>query len=138
MKKLIALTLLLISVASCSLDDNDAVSYGYEILPVESVDMPAEFTLGETYTITVSYYRPSTCHYFSEFYYVIDENQRTVAPITVVYNDNNCQDLENTLVDSTFDFLVTSKNTYVFKYWQGEDEDGDDVYLTIEVPVVEN
>lgn len=138
MKKLIALTLLLVSVVSCSLDDEDNISYGYEILPVESVDMPTEFILGETYTITVSYYRPSTCHYFSEFYYVIDENQRTIAPITVVYNNNNCQNLDETLVDSTFDFLVTSKNTYVFKYWQGEDEEGDDVYLTIEVPVVEN
>ncbi len=134
MKKLIALTLLLVSVLSCSVD-NDEPNYGYEILPVENVDMPTEFVYGETYTITVSYYRPSTCHYFSEFYYVISGTQRTIAPITIVYDKDTCENLEDDLVDATFEFLVTSTNTYTFKFWQGEDEDGDDVYLTIEVPV---
>ncbi len=134
MKKTIALILILIVTVSCSIND-DSTNYGYEILPVESVDIPTEFEYGETYTITVSYFRPSNCHYFSEFYYVINGSQRTVAPITIVYDNDNCENLEDDLVDATFEFLVTDRKTYTFKFWQGEDEDGDDVYLTIEVPV---
>lgn len=137
MKKLIALTLFLSLLVSCSIDDDNQVNYGFEVLPVESVDMPEAFVFGETYPINVSYFRPSSCHFFNEFYYVKDVNQRTVAPITVVYDYDNCETLKEDLVVSSFNFVVTSKEPYVFKFWQGEDDNGNDVYLTIEVPVTE-
>ena len=69
MKRLIILSLTLILFASCSLKD-DGIDYTLDILPIESVDIPDTFTLGETYPITVSYFRPSTCHAFKEFYYL--------------------------------------------------------------------
>ena len=86
MKKLLALSLALILCASCSLDNGNDTNYSFDILPVESVDIPSEFTLGETYPITVTYLRPTTCHYFREFYYAKNLNERTVAPITIEYN----------------------------------------------------
>ena len=69
---------------SCSVD-NDATEFNLEVLPIDSVDIPTEFTLGETYPITVSYLRPSTCHSFKNFYYYKENNQRTVASITYVF-----------------------------------------------------
>ncbi|GAL78555.1 hypothetical protein JCM19274_1019 [Algibacter lectus] len=136
MKKLLVICLTLI-LASCSVDD-DGLDYSFEILPVESVDIPDEFTLGETYPITVSYLRPSNCHSFREFYYLKNNNERTVAPpINYVFEDNNCEPLENELVENTFNFIVTGNGSYIFKFWQGEDADGEHQYLTIEVPVVE-
>lgn len=135
MKKLLALCLTLILCASCSVDDG--VNFGFEVLPVESVDIPDEFELGETYPISVSYFRPSTCHSFKEFYYLKENNIRTVAPITYVFEESNCTDIEDGLVESTFNFIVTSNGSYIFKFWQGEDESGEDQYLTIEVPVIE-
>ncbi|CAH8282772.1 hypothetical protein EV196_101626 [Mariniflexile fucanivorans] len=137
MKKLIALSLALVLLVSCSLDDNDNDNYSFEILSVESVDIPTEFTLGETYPITVTYLNPSTCHVFREFYYSKNLNERTVAPITLVYENDNCQTLENVTEDATFNFVVTSNGSYIFKFWQGEDENGEDQYLIIEVPVTE-
>lgn len=134
MKKLIALCLTLVLFASCSTDD---LNFGFEILPVESVDIPNEFELGETYPITVSYLRPSTCHTFREFYYLKENNERTVAPINYVFENNDCDDLEDVLIEETFDFIVTSNGSYIFKFWQGEDTNGEDQYLTIEVPVIE-
>lgn len=135
MKKLLALSLTLVLFVSCSLN-NDAVSYSFEILPVESVNIPSEFQLGETYPITVSYFKPSTCHYFDRFYYKKNLNERIVAPITYVLEDNNCRTLENELVEATFNFIVTSNGSYIFKFWQGEDSQGEPIYLTVEVPVI--
>mgnify|MGYP003647138685 FL=1 len=107
------------------------------MLPVESVDIPDEFELGKTYPITISYLRPTTCYSFKEFYYLKENNERTVAPITYVFENNDCTDLEDTLVEATFNFIVTSNGSYIFKFWQGEDASGEDQYLIIEVPVLE-
>lgn len=137
MKKLIALSLALVLLVSCSIDNENGSNYSFEILPVESVDIPSEFTLGETYPITVTYLKPSSCHLFKEFYYSKNLNERTVAPITIVYEDNNCETLDTTTEDATFNFIVTGNGSYIFKFWQGEDANGEDQYLTIEVPVVD-
>jgi hypothetical protein len=139
MKRLIILSLTLILFASCSIKDdginyNDA-NYSLDILPIESVDMPDTFTLGETYPITVSYLKPSTCYSFKEFYYLKNNNERTVAVINYVTNNNSCTDLQDELVEATFNFVVTSNGSYIFKFWQGTDENDVDQYLTIEVPV---
>ncbi|MDO5971972.1 hypothetical protein Q4Q35_19395 [Flavivirga aquimarina] len=136
MKKFFVFCFAALLFASCSLDD-DGANYSFEILPVDSVDIPDEFTLGETYPITVSYLRPSTCHAFKEFYYLKENNERTVAPINYVFESNDCNTLDDELVEETFNFIVTSNGSYIFKFWQGEDTDGEDQYLTIEVPVIE-
>jgi len=135
MRKLLVICLTLI-LASCSVD-NDGLNYSFEVLPVESADVPESFVLGETYPITVSYYRPSSCHTFREFYYAKNENERIVAPINYVFDEDNCETLEDDLVENTFNFNVTGSGPYTFKFWQGEDADGEDIYLTVEVPVVE-
>lgn len=135
MKRLVVFCLTLMLFASCSVDD-DSTSFSFEILPVESVDIPDEFELGETYPITVSYLRPSTCHGFKEFYYLKENNERTVAPITYVFDNNDCETLEDKLVEATFNFIVTSNGSYIFKFWQGEGTDGETQYLIIEVPVI--
>ena len=134
MKKFLIFSLVALLLVSCSIND-DTNNYTLEILPVESVDIPDEFALGETYPITVHYFRPTTCHTFREFYYVKDNNIRTVAPITYVFDQNNCTNLDNELVEATFNFIVTGNGSYIFKFWQGEDTNGEDQYLTIEVPV---
>jgi len=136
MKKLIILGFILTLFSSCDIN-NDGSDFVLEILPVESVDIPDSFTLGEVYPITVTYLRPSTCHQFREFYYAKDNNIRTVAVITYNFLDNDCQDLENELVQETFNFKVTGNGSYIFKFWQGEDDNGENQYLTIEVPVTE-
>ncbi len=135
MKKFFVFCFTALLFVSCTIDD-DGQNFSFEILPVESVDIPNEFTMGETYPITVSYLRPSTCHTFKEFYYLKENNERTVAPINYVFERNNCEDLQDELVEATFNFIVTSNGSYIFKFWQGEDTDGEDQFLEIEVPVV--
>jgi hypothetical protein len=136
MKRIVVVCLMFMLLISCSLDD-DATRYSFEVLPVESVNIPDEFQLGEIYPITVSYFRPSSCYGFKEFYYLKENNERTVAPITFVFDRNDCETLEDELVEASFNFKVTSNGSYIFKFWQGDDTNGEAQYLTIEVPVID-
>ncbi len=126
---------------SCSLDDDnaaDAQSFYFEIMAIESVEMPEEFIFGETYEIFMDYIKPTSCHVFNDFLYQINGQERTVGIWNTVYTDGVCEEDPETVTVS-FQFLVTSLDTYVFKFYQGEDEasNGVDQYLIIEVPVVE-
>jgi len=136
MKKLIVFFVLLGTLVSCSLDDDNSVNYHFEILPIESVEIPDQFTLGETYPITVHYIKPSSCYVFNDFYYVKELNERTIAVVNTVYENQSCTEAQE-MAEATFNFFVTSNGTYVFKFWQGVDESGNDLYYIVEVPVVE-
>ena len=131
-----------IMLLSCSIDD-DTNDFYLETLPIESVDMPDSFVSGETAVINYTYLRPTTCHVFNDLYYSIDGNQRVVAIINRVYEEtgsgNPCSILDNEVASRSFNFSVNSNigSTYTFKFWQGEDQNGEDIYLTIEVPVSE-
>ena len=137
MKKII---LLLISfsfiLTSCSVNDNTPTeNYHIEILPVESAIVPESFVYGENHEITISYIRPNSCYAFNDIYYLKDNNVRTVAVMNTVYdNVVNCQDLQD-IEQKTFTVEATQLENYIFKFWQGVDDNGEDLYLTIEVPV---
>jgi hypothetical protein len=133
MKKIIALFILVVLFNSCT-PDNGPI-YSLAILPIESVDIPASFTLGSTYPITVHYKRPTTCHYFNGLYYKKYLNTRTVAIEAAVEQRNNCQPLTNEIVNYSFNFYVTSNGSYIFKFWHGKDDQGNDIYLEYEIPV---
>ncbi len=137
MKKLFYLSIVLLLFSSCSIDDNNPNDdFFFEILPIESVIMPEEFVFGQSYEISVTYIKPSGCYIFNDFYYVSEFNQRTVAIINTVYINNQCQPL-NEEVEVSFNFLANNNETYIFKFWQGEDENGNDLYYIVEVPVIE-
>jgi len=135
MKKIIPLIALFFLFNSCTPDDG--ISYSLVFLPIGSADIPTEFTLGETYPITVYYNRPTTCHYFNNLYYNKNLNTRTIAIESAVENRNDCQTLSTADgVDSyTFNFYVTSNGSYIFKFYQGKETTGNDIYLEYEVPV---
>jgi hypothetical protein len=134
-KKIIFLLALFLILNSCS--PGDDIQYSFKLMPIESVDIPAEFTLGETYPITVHYTVPTNCYYFSSFYYDKDLNIRTIAIENAIAQRNNCQDLSaadgaNTY---TFNFYVTGNGSYIFKFYQGKDDQGNNIFLEYEVPV---
>jgi hypothetical protein len=134
-KKIVSLLALFFILNSCSPGDDTQYSLG--LLPIESVEIPTEFTLGQTYPITVHYTLPTSCHYFSSLYYEKDLNVRTIAVETVVEQGSNCLDLsvEDGASTSTFNFHVTSNGSYIFKFFQGKDDQGNDIFLEYEVPV---
>ncbi|MDH7447351.1 hypothetical protein [Aquimarina sp. 2201CG14-23] len=135
--KIIAMIILSSCLTSC-LSDDAGINFFYELVPIEQVEIPDQFVRGETVTITVSYFRPSDCHSFSGFDYDRVSNERTVSAVNVVVNDRVCEDLVQTdLVEASFDFFVGFEDSYVFRFWQGRNDQGENQFLIMEVPVVE-
>ena len=134
MKRLILLCLLSISFGSCSLND-DSVNFHYEFIPIESISMPDSFTYGAIHTVSYTYYKPSTCHVYHDLYYVAEDSTRTVALINTVYDNSNCNPLEDDLIERSFDFKPLNYGTYVFKFWTGVNEEDEDEFLIYEILV---
>ena len=121
---------------SCSLDSEGPGSFYTEFMPITNVSVPDVFTNGESYDIFVSYNRPSDCYVFNNVVYQTSLNERTVAVINTVYTDRDCIGA-NEEIEVSFNIFVNSLETYVFKFYQGENENGQDLYHIVEVPVVE-
>lgn len=137
MKKFLLFGFLVCFMLSCSPGDDNSLNFYYETLPVESVDIPAEFQFGNTHEITLTYLRPTGCHVFNDFYYLSELNQRTIAIITTVFPDQNCETFEYEEVEATLNFGVNNTEPYVFRFWQGLDDNGIDTYYVVEIPVVD-
>jgi len=138
MRNLLFAGFVMLFLGSCSVDsDNINDGFYLEYVPIETVDMPTEFELGQTYEIEYTYYRPTTCHVFNDLYYVTELNQRTIAVINTVYPESSspCENLELEVITRTFNFPVTNSSTHYFRFWQGTDSNNQDLYLEIEVPV---
>jgi hypothetical protein len=136
MKKIISLFALLFLFNSCI--PEDGISYDLKLMPIASVDIPTEFTLGQTYPITVRYTKPTNCYIFNQLYYEKDLNIRTIAVECAVERRNDCLELTGTNAEAehTFNFYVTSNGSYIFKFYQGKNANGENIFLEYEVPVV--
>ncbi len=139
MKRILIITMLVLSTCFTScLSDDDGVRFSYERVPVEQVDIPDEFKRGETFKITVSYYRPTDCHSFNGFDYDGLANERTVSVLNVVIENSNCEDLQKTdLINTSFNFSVGLEDSYIFRFWQGRNDQGENQFLIKRIPVVE-
>lgn len=132
---------------SCSIEGpvvNADGEFILEILPIESASVPDEVLLGETYTISYSYFKPSTCYLFSDLYYVSENNVRTIAVINKVLNASGniiCETLTNQLEERSFTFVAditdNINDAYIFKFWHGKDNNGQDTFLVFEVPIMQ-
>lgn len=137
MKKYYYIILLLaISFYSCDIGDGDE-QFQFEVMPITSVQMPDEFVLANTYEISISYNRPSECYEFNDFIYSVNGAERSIAVVNTVYtSDSGCSGSPE-IVSVDFNFTVTSSETHIFKFFQGTDQDGTDLYHIVEIPVVE-
>ncbi|WP_055436290.1 hypothetical protein [Lacinutrix algicola] len=135
MKKILIL-LIGFATFSCSVSDDSLVTY-QDPMPIETAVLPDAFVLDEIYEINLTYLRPTTCHAFNDIIYKKHNNERTVVIIGTVFQSNgNCTDL-GTELEASFNFKATEEGSYIFKFWQGKDDNEEDIYLTIEVPVLE-
>ncbi|MBT8265548.1 MAG: hypothetical protein KJO41_09700 [Bacteroidia bacterium] len=142
MKKSVFFALLMSVIWSCSVDDNVSDEFHLEILPIRSVEgIPNEVHYNEVYTIDYTYTRPTTCHVYNDLYYLSEGDLRTVAVISTVFNETQgtiCEPLNEEIEARSFTFHVQNNaGTYIFQFWQGEDENGEDQFLIYEVPIIQ-
>ncbi|WP_335966983.1 hypothetical protein [Galbibacter sp. PAP.153] len=141
MKKIFALTLsclLLLGFSSCDISDDDTANFHYETLEITGADLPEYFEYGKMYNIEFTYLRPTDCHIYDGFEFnPTGETERTIFAIAAVVERADCKDLTAIEGTDNFDFEVRYRDPYTFKFYVGEDEDGEKEYLTYEVPVQE-
>ena len=118
---------------SCSNDDGPTCHY--ELLAIEEVILPENFEYGKIYEVSLKYIQPDDCYISSDVLYEYDNDIRNVAVISTVLDDKNCfpSEFED---DISFKVQALQEETYIFKFWQGEDDNGEPIYLVKEVPVV--
>ncbi len=136
---LCAITLAGISV-SCSIDD-DQTNFKYATLKTISASLPDTFELGRVYTIDVNLLRPDDCTFTETFdvrrEFTDSTNIRTVAAIGIVLDKEECTEVNDSIQDS-FQFEVIYSKPYIFKFYTGDDENGEAEFLDVEVPVKHN
>jgi len=133
MKKIFFVFFILLLTVSCSDDDN--TNYHYELLPVGEAIVPDEFIHGQVYFITVKYIRPDDCYVYNDVLYEYDFDARNIAVISTVIENENCEVLDSE-EELTIRVQALQTSPYIFRFWQGDDENGDPIYLEIVVPVI--
>ena len=133
MKKILALVGIFITTISCS-TDVDEPNVSYDLQPIQNVTLPDTISLGDINNIVIEYLKPTTCHGFDGFLYEKNGLTRTIAVQNYFYQNNTCQPLTNEVKTETLEFQPTDTGTYTFKFWQGKDLAGNDMFLEIERP----
>lgn len=135
MKKLLLFLPLLFIIFGCSKDDDPVEQYTYEKVPVISVDAPQAVEEGETYTVKITYARPTLCHQYYALRFEQTENTIVFDVVNIYTAGANCVEDDTLTANVSFDFVAEEEESYIFKFWQGVDDQGDDLYLTLEIPV---
>lgn len=132
------LPLLFILFFACSSDDdpvNEPVAY--EKVPILRTDLPQELIAGKTTTVRITYSRPTRCHKFSDVQLEELKGEFYFAIVTAYDPDEDCE-REDLTASTTIDITAEPVDFYIFNFWQGQNAQGEDVYLTVKVPVRTN
>lgn len=126
-------------VFSCSLNDDDTANYHYEWIPTVSVEFPEEMHVNQVNEVTMYFNLPSTCYSVTSLdYNYTADFERTVSLIATVMDNAECEDISDSLLNESFDFVPTVAGTYTFKFLTGVDATTSSYnYLEYEVEVLE-
>lgn len=146
MKKFILLFVTVLMAVSCDIEDDGIVTM-LTAAKVTETDLPEFFEGGKTYTVKVTYILPTACHAaagldarrgadtgeeFRKIYI------RGVASYNAVVTECN-REVEEEELEKEGVFQITiptsEEDPYTFYLWTGVDEDGENVYTEVVVPV---
>lgn len=140
MKKLL-LFFVAVVLMSCSMEEDEPIPFHLELMAIEAVEIPEYVMPGNEYQIKVYYRKPTDCHYFEGLLYDVEGPVCTVAPQSMVIEANNCEPLvELAAEEASFTFTCGTNyafNHYLFKFYVGEDEEGNQIFEDVEIPVVQ-
>lgn len=122
-------------LGGCSLDD-DGQNFHFATLRINNAVLPESFELNETYEILVNYTFTNNCSLFEGFEVTQEDTTvRNVVAIGSVRTDQvGCAD-QTIEGQASFNFTVIHNQTYTFRFYQGENSDGENLFLEVDVPV---
>lgn len=144
MRKFVFLFVTTLAFTSCSIED-DGTRIEYQFAEIISADLPESFEKGKTYLIDITYQLPSACHTATGIEVIrgksTGDERRDIYIVGISsYNANltECNrdddDLER---EKSFSILIDEDEPYTFYLWTGVDEDDENQYTIVEVPVTE-
>jgi len=135
MKKLVLLFVLAIASVSCDMG-SDGESSTFVLGPVQDVTMPNRFKVDSTSQIMVRYKRPDDAHIFQGFYYQAVSTTRTVC-IQYARLDQASPAPDDQVYEVPLNFRPSQPGTYIFKFWDGTNQDATDHFYVAEAVVNE-
>lgn len=129
---LLAVSMILLN--GCEVDREESTFY-FVPLPITNVELPDTFFWNEVHTISVTYSIPNSCIQYEGFDINTDGfSTRYVTCIGAEFDGEVCAQATD-YGQATFEFLALSTEPYLFRFWTGEDSDGNPEYLEVYVPV---
>ncbi|TAI48510.1 hypothetical protein [Flagellimonas allohymeniacidonis] len=131
---LLILMIGLLGLMGCG-DDDGSTGFQFVLLEVTEANFPDAFTVGEVYSIEVTYLNPDACTFFETFDIIgTGQTERQVIPIASRFPEEACTlDIEERT--ATFEFEVFYDQLHVFHFFTGRDSNGESQFLTYEIPV---
>ena len=142
MKKLIFLFAVVSLLTACSIEDEPNILF----VPAEVVEtnLPESFTLGENFVVEVTYLLPSACHSAAGLQVTTgveqDETLRDIyiTGVASIEEGLKCTTQSDNLErKSSFRIIIEESEPYTFYLWTGLDENDENVFTSIVVPVEE-
>jgi len=128
--------LLLFFLGSCDIEEDS--NFSFVPLQTVAVEAPEAFIFNETHEITVTYLRPNDCTFFLGFDVINDgETTRNIVATGQMLSDSSGCNQQVEEVETTFNLVVLFSGTYLLRFWTGEDQNGVQQYIEIEIPVTQ-
>ncbi|HJS01446.1 MAG TPA: hypothetical protein VJ780_10975 [Flavobacterium sp.] len=135
MKKIVLFLALMTTLLSCSLDEPDR--YTYYVLPIDSYTLPETFKVNQTHEVKLKYQKPTACYEYGGIYYYSEGNERTIGINASVKQGAVCSTELPPLTEVSFNFAPATAGTYVFKFYKGDDDAGENIFEEVEIVVTE-
>lgn len=133
MKNILALILLSLTL-SCTGDSENFIEFE-ELGAITAVEGPDQVNVGQTSEYVVTFKVPTTCHSFQRLDFAANATERVVAVVFAI-TDDACNTLGNFTEQVTFNITPDSPGTILFKFFAGNDAQGQPTFIEKEVTVV--
>lgn len=131
--KTIGILLLVIGLQSC-LDREDSTPLEVAKIKIDSVKIPQEtMDIFTVQTIKTYSNYATACDRFFDYDYKIDNFDRIIT--SYYYKDNSNCTQGQYVRSSYFNFRPVEKGTYTFKFWNGKDSSGKDLWIEKQIVV---
>lgn len=122
-------------LGACSIEEDEPNFY-FTSLPIDSAELPESFNLNETYQINVMYSLPDGCTQYEGFDITREDTTiRNVVAVGVAMTDLVSCTQAVSQEEASFNFIVKYDQPYTFRFYQGENSDGEPEFLEVVVPV---
>jgi len=136
-KKIVLLFGIVSAILGCSVDDSP--NFFFDFVAVNNVaEIPEAFVVNQPDTLEVSFFKPTNCHAFDGFNIVTNGNEREITVVTkFIEQDNSCTAIENATSNAALVFNARNAGEVILNFFNGNDADGNPIFLTFNVPIVE-